>query len=190
MRTLSRYLALAAIAPFLLAFSTPEEPGTTVSASAGAGRYLTASGCAHPRLVEISDQQVGVYHQRVFEKKDNIRYGLGLDVDIMESREKECTEEDCRNPGWEDNPVFVSSSPYATLDWNWFGLRLGTRVPLRVRENDVHDDTDPAFWLRMPLRGALRLGYPRFYLSFEFLDGRSGCGCPAASAARPTNTRE
>jgi hypothetical protein len=192
MHKLPKILALLIISPFLLAFTTPEEAGTTVSVSAGGGRYLTASGCARPRLVEIADQQVGAYHQRAVDKEGRLRYGLGLDVDILEGRDKECTEEDCHNPGWQGYPILASTSPYATLDWYWFGLRLGGQIPLRTRRDGEGELIGPSDWLLVPVRGSLRLGYPqRLYLSLEVLDGRpvfSGAMFPIGIGGRVLGT--
>lgn len=174
MREFSKLLALATIAPFLLAFAPPEEPGTTVSASAGTGRFVSASGCARPRLVEATDQHVGIHHQWAYRGDKAKRFGIGLEGTVAQSREKECTEEDCRNSGWKDSPVASGLGPYGTLDWKWLGLMLGTQIPLHPLYADtVLTSFHPGRWLGFPARGALRLGYPdRFYVSYEVFAGQ------------------
>lgn len=193
MRELPKLLALQAIAPFLLAFAPPEEPGTTVSVSAGTGRYISASGCARPRLVEAADQHLGVHHQWAHRGEKKKRFGVGLEATVAQSREKECTEGDCRNPGWQDNPLASSLSPYGTLDWNWLGLKLGTQIPLHpLYQDGAGHGYHPAEWLGVPLRGAMRLGHPdRFYVSCELLNGQpvlSGSSFPIGIGGRIRGT--
>lgn len=156
---LPKYLAFLAISPFLLGFAPPEEPGTYVSASAGKGRFVSSPGCARPQVVDFTDQQVGVYHQRRFDWKAT-RVGVGMDLEVFESRQKECTEDDCRNAdtAWHGNRILLAASPYATVDWKWAGLSIGGYGPLQSRRGGRLGKDIDNLWLPIPGRGSLRLG--------------------------------
>jgi hypothetical protein len=156
-----KLLAVLGIAPFLLAFSSPEEHGTTVSVSGVGGRFISASGCSRPRLVESTDQQVGIQHQWAYQGDRQKRFGIGLDGNLAQSREKECAEEDCRNGEWSGNPLAMSLSPYGTLDWKWLGLKAGTQIPLHPVFADTFCQADADLFHRVPVR--LRLA-GRYYL--------------------------
>lgn len=171
----SAFLAVLSIIPFTVGFSPPpEEAGTTVSLSGGTGRFVSSpSGCARPRLVEFTDQQAGAVHVWKVGKEVETRIGVGADLNIYQSREKECIATDCAGGTWEDNPVQGAISPYGTADWRWLGLSAGAHVPFRTLRGGPLDHDISRAWLPVPLRGSIRLGpLDQLYGTLALFDGR------------------
>jgi hypothetical protein len=171
----SALLAVLCIAPFTVGFSPPpEEAGTTVSVSGGTGRFISSpSGCARPRLVKFTDQQAGAVHVWKVGKKVETRIGVGADVNIFQSREKECVATDCAGGTWEGNTTQAAISPYGTLDWKWMGLSGGVHVPLQTLRGGPLDHDITRAWMPLPVRGSIRLGpLDKVYGTLALYDGR------------------
>lgn len=168
-------LATVFLLPILVAFSPPMEEGTHVTGAAGGGRFLSYSGCANPRLVEFTDQQVGVHHRWKPQGRLETRYGMGLEADLLQGRQKECTETDCRNtrPGWVEQPMAAAVSPYVSADWRYFGVSAGARLPIYQLYIDSEYEVETTDILAIPIRGRVRAGRDDlFYVSLDILNGR------------------
>jgi hypothetical protein len=171
----SSLLAVLAVLPFVVAFAPPREEGTHLSVAAGSGRFISYTGCANPRLVEFTDQQVGIHHRWEPYGSWQTRFGVGMEMDFLQGRQKECTESDCRNasPGWIRQPDLVAWSPHVSADWRWVGLSVGGRAPLYRAYVDSLYNIETANILNVPVRGRIRLGREDlFYLAFDVLNGR------------------